>query len=149
MRKLIFLTLIATTVSCAYSQKLKDNEVPALVKNKLTSVYPNLSDVKWEMEDGKYEAEFDVNKVETSVVIDATGNLLETETEIEPSALPQTIQTYCAQNVPGKKIKEAAKIVDAAGKISYEAEIDKADYLFDSAGNFIKKEVEQEKDKED
>ena len=51
-----------------------------------------------------------------------------------------------AKNLPGKKVKESAKITDAAGKVSFEAEIDNIDYIFDSNGSLIKKEEEKEKD---
>ncbi|MBC7865300.1 MAG: hypothetical protein IAF38_20155, partial [Bacteroidia bacterium] len=48
-----------------------------------------------------------------------------------------------------KKVKEAAKITDAKGVVTYEAEIDNADYIFDSTGNFLKKEIESDSDKDD
>lgn len=50
---------------------------------------------------------------------------------------------------PAKKIDEAAKIVDASGKVTYEAEVDEADYIFDETGNFISnKEKDKEEDKD-
>jgi hypothetical protein len=42
--------------------------------------------------------------------------------------------------MPGKKIKEASHITDAKGVISYEAEIDGVDYIFDADGKMLRKE---------
>jgi len=71
---------------------------------------------------------------------------MESEVEIKESELPKGVADYIAKNLTGKKVKEAAKITDAAGKVSYEVEIDNVDYIFDSNGSLIKKEVEKESD---
>ena len=44
---------------------------------------------------------------------------------------------YILKNTLGK-IKEAAKIVNADGTITYEAEVKKGDVMFDQNGNFLK-----------
>jgi hypothetical protein len=54
-----------------------------------------------------------------------------------------------SKNLSGKNIKEAAKIVDAGGTVTYEAEVQGTDYLFDANGNFIKIETDDPDDKED
>lgn len=123
-------------------------EVPAAVKTKFASLYPNVSKVKWGKDGTGFEAEFDVNKIETSANFDADGNLLETETEIEVSALPAAVSIYITKNIPGEKIKEAAKTTDAKGVVTYEAEVKGVDYIFDKDGNFVKK-VDEKKNKED
>ena len=72
----------------------------------------------------------------------ADGKLMETETEIKVSALPATVSDYIAKNYPGQKIKEASKIMDDKGTLSYEAEIKKGkedlDLIFDQSGNFLR-----------
>jgi len=116
------------------------------VKTKFASLYPDAKNVRWDKEDTFFEADFKISDKETSVVFDASGTVTETETAIDASALPPTIAEYVSKNLPGKKIDEAARIVDASGKVTYEAEVDEADYIFDETGNFISK---KEKDKED
>jgi len=58
---------------------------------------------------------------------------------------------YVIKNYLGSKIEEAAKITDAAGKITYEAEIEKGkeeiELIFDANGQFIKKMVEAKYEK--
>lgn len=101
---------------------------------------PSVSDPRWEMEDGKYEASFKQNHHEMSIIIAADGIVSQTETEMDVALLPQPVKDYVASQLDNRKIKEAAKIVEADGSTSYEAKVGRADYLFDSNGQFIRKE---------
>lgn len=113
-------------------------DVPAAAKATVARLYPGVKTVKWEKEDGNYEAGLTHNGKELSLVIDAKGNVLETETTIMVSALPASVRDYVAKHHAGKKIKEAAEIVDAKGKKTYEAEVGGKDLMFDANGQFIK-----------
>ena len=137
-------------VSGAYAQKVKTADVPAAVISGFNKSFPGAKVEKWEKEGANYEAEFDLNKVESSALMDAAGNLLETETEIAVKDLPKGVTEYLAKYEAGKKIKEASKITDSKGGVSFEAECGEADYIFDSLGNFLKKEIKKdEKDDDD
>lgn len=139
MKTTLFAALAIVFFSCnASAQKLKSADVPAAVKASFEKAYPAVKDVDWEKEGENYEAEFEVNKQETSVVYNAAGTLLETETEISTSALPSAAVAYVAQNYPKEKIKEAAKITAADGTITYEAELRDRDLIFDANGQFLK-----------
>ena len=123
-------------------------DAPAAIKASFSKLYPNVQKVKWGKEDANYEAEFDLNKVETSCLFDASGNLLETETEIAISSLPKAVSDYCTKTFEGKKISEASKIVDSKKVVTYEAEVKGVgDVIFDEKGNFLKKVVEQKDEK--
>ena len=74
-----------------------------------------------------------------SLIIDAKGMVKETETDITVAELPTAVRDYVAKQMPGKKIKEAAIIIDATGKKMYEAEVNGKDMLFDEAGVPVKK----------
>ena len=147
MKTTIVTIALCFGLSYANAQHVKEAEVPAAVKAGFTKQFPGITKVDWRKEDANYEAEFDVNKTETSADIDANGNILETETEIETSALPKGVAEYVTKNLGGKKIKETAKITDAKGVVTYEAEVDKADYIFDSNGAFVKKAEKKEEKK--
>lgn len=95
-----------------------------------------MADAVWGEENGNFEAEFTLENAETSVVYSASGSLLETETVIDPSKLPEAAKKYCAEKMAGKDIKEAVKKVDAYGVVLFGAEIDGKDYLFDDKGEF-------------
>src|SRR3954463_11287853 len=85
------------TLSCA-GQKVKEADVPANVKQAFQKQYPNVKVSEWEKEQGNFEAEFEKNKVETSVLIDAQGKILETEVEIQISELPAAVKEYVSKN---------------------------------------------------
>lgn len=142
MKKYVVIAAAVCMAIGAKAQKLKDTDVPDAVKDSFKKSHPAATVKKWEKEKENYEAEFMTGKTETSVLMDATGKLLETETEISVDQLPKAVNDYIAKNLPGKKIKEASKITDAKNTVTYEAEIAEADYIFDANGSFLKKEVE-------
>ncbi len=143
----VLASIVFVHTGCA--QQLKESDIPVAVKTKFTSIYTDAKNIKWEKEDGKYEAEFKQNKTEIAVLLDTAGSLVQTETAIDVSTLPQGVLDYVSKNLSGKNIKEAAKIVDAGGTVTYEAEVQGTDYLFDANGNFIKIETDDPDDKED
>src|SRR5882724_9864121 len=133
MKKMI--VLVAVMISfAAVAQKVQEKDVPAVVKSAFQKQYSKVAKAKWSKEGDKFEAEFEVNKEETSVVIDASGNITETETEIETNQLPKEVTEYLKSNYKGQSIREAAKITDAKGTITFEAEIKGKDLIFDSNG---------------
>ncbi len=125
-------------ISCIKAQKISEKDVPAIVQSALLKQYPNAKKVKWEKENANYEAGFKYNGTENSVLIDNSGNIVETEVVIGIDELPVQIRDYVSKNYPGQKIKEAAKITDAHGIITYEAEIKGRDLIFDISGNYLR-----------
>jgi hypothetical protein len=111
---------------------------PAPVKVTLSKSFAGITEVKWEKEDGNYEAGFMQEGKNMSVIISPSGSLLETETMIKPGELPLTAASYLAQNYKSEKVKGAARIKMANGAINYEAEVKGMDVIFDEKGKFIK-----------
>lgn len=148
MKKIILPVAFLWIGATAYAQKITDADVPVAVKTAFSTKHPGTHVKKWEKESPNYEAEFDMNKVENSELYSASGALVETEMEIAVSALPAGVSTYVKNNLGGKKIKEASKITSATGTVTYEAEVGGDDYIFDSNGNFLNKEVETDNDKD-
>lgn len=149
MKNTVIIFALALGVNYANAQTVKEAEVPEAVKKTQSQNFPKIKVEKWEKEGANFESEFHVNKIETSAIFEANGTLVATETEMKPSELPKEITDYVTKNMAGKKIKEAAKIIDAGGTISYEAEIENVDYIFDPNGTLLKKEVEDDKDDDD
>lgn len=131
--------------SFAFGQKCAEKDVPVAVKAKFASLYPGIKADKWEKEGGDYEVSFDKEKSEMTVSFTAAGNLIDTETMIKVADLPDAIEDYITKTYPGEKIKEASKTVDASGKVTYEAEIDEMELIFDADGKFVKSVKETEK----
>jgi hypothetical protein len=138
MKKIVLMLVAATITSITFAQKIQKKDVPAQVKASFEKQYPDIKDVKWDKEGEKFEASFDLNKIDNSVLFDAQGNILETELEIRLNQLPKGVLEYIKTNYKGQNVKEAAKIADAKGTLTYEAEIKGLDLLFSSNGKFIK-----------
>ncbi|MGN7787656.1 PepSY-like domain-containing protein [Niabella sp. 22666] len=138
MKRLISLVVALTGVLLANAQKISDKVVPVAVKSSLQRKYPNAKGLKWEREKGYYEAGFEVATTGYSVLIDASGKILETETEIKKDELPANAKAYVAKYYAGQKIKETAKITDDKGMITYEVEVKGKDLIFDNSGKFLK-----------
>ncbi|MBS1650915.1 MAG: PepSY-like domain-containing protein [Bacteroidetes bacterium] len=152
MKKSIFITIAALGALVVNAQKLKEAEVPAKVKESFANKYKGSKAEKWEKEGANYETETTINKIETSILFNANGDVIETEQALKTSALPKNITDYCAKNFAGYKISEAAKITTTKGAVTFEAEMKKGkehfDALFDDKGNFLSKsdvKIENEK----
>ncbi|MBP9214636.1 MAG: PepSY-like domain-containing protein, partial [Chitinophagaceae bacterium] len=77
-------------------------------------------------------------KVNHSILMDAQGNIIETEIGIEATQLPKGVLEYVKKHYPNKKIKEVAKITDTKETITYEVEIKGMDLIFNTNGVFVK-----------
>jgi hypothetical protein len=144
MKKAIIVISFLTFTAYLSAQRISEKEVPSNVKDAFAKKFPGVKVEHWQKENTNYEAEFDFEKTEMSASFDDKGNCLETESDIKTNDLPAAIRSYLEKNAPGKKIKEAAKITDASGKITYEAEVNKRDYIFDAQGNFLSSEENKE-----
>jgi hypothetical protein len=126
-----------------YAQDLKTAQVPAAVRAALTKKYPSAASTKvgWEKEKGNYEANWGGrSKEDSSVVFTPEAAFVEIVVAIPVAELPAGVPAYVKQHYPSSKIKEAGRVVDAAGVVSFEAEIKGKDLIFDGKGNFLKED---------
>jgi hypothetical protein len=138
MKKVAILLTMITAVVFVNAQKIQQKNVPVPVLKGFQKQFPTVKDAKWEKEDGNYEAGFKINGTETSVVINPSGRILETETEMSSNSLSASIKAYIVKNYPNQKIKDAAQITDSKGIVTYEAEVNGKDLIFDNKGKFLR-----------
>lgn len=147
--KAIFVFIIILSSIEVYSQNINESDVPDAVKNSFKTNYPDVKNVKWELEHGKYEAEFKADNIEKTAIIDKTGNLIALETEISISALPEIIKSSIKNEFPSAKLNEASKI-EKAGEINYETEINDGkaswDLVYSENGRLLEKNREDSND---
>lgn len=137
---LVGLVVVATTFTLK-AQDLKTKDVPQTIKTALTKKYPEATKVSWEKEKGNYEANWGGKSGEdNSVTFTPAGAFIEIVKAIKVSELPAAVAPYVKAHYKGTKIKEAGRVTDAAGKLTYEAEIKGGDLIFDEKGTFIKKD---------
>ena len=137
MKKMLTIGLMLVSIA-TLAQKIDGSKVPSSVKKTFTENFAGATDVKWEKENGNYEANFKQNNQKQSATFAPSGTWMETEQGIEISALPAAATAYIAKNYKGDKIKEAAKLKMANGETHYEAEVKGMDVIFDEKGGFIK-----------
>ena len=152
MKKLLGLIVCAIFVLSVSAVNQKDEKIPATAKSGFAAKFPTAQKVKWSVEKpGEFEAEFTLNGVETSALVDAKGILLETEAEIKESELPEPIKATLAKDFAGYKLDEIEKATDAKGVTTFEMEAakgrEKLEISFDASGKLLAKEpLKEEKD---
>jgi hypothetical protein len=133
----------------AFAQQVN---IPKTAKDSFSKLYPKAVEVKWDKENQDYEASFKFNGKDMSVIFDKDGKVQETETTIEISQLPKSVEKYVMDNFKEYKITGAAKIIKANGEEIFEAEVtkgkDKKDLFFDANGKPEKKDVNKESENE-
>jgi len=144
MKKILATIIFGCIALGAWSQKIKASAVPSIVKQSFTNSYPGISP-EWENEDGNFEASFKKNGHDMSVVIDHSGTIVETETDILISELPKEAVLYLKTHYKGHTVKEASKIVKNSGEVNYEAMVHGRDVMFDKNGKYLK-EIKEAKD---
>lgn len=142
MKTILIMLALGVSTSIASAQKIKSTEVPTSVTAAFKNQYGSATEVKWEKEAENFEASFDLAKTDLSVLFNAQGKVLEVEEEIELKQLPSVVLDYVKSKYKSESIEEAAKITDSNGVVTYEAEVNDKDLLFDSNGKFIKESKE-------
>src|SRR5690349_7367154 len=137
MKKMVVVIIFVCAGSVAWSQKINASAVPSPVKQSFTNNYPGITP-EWEKEDGNFEASFRKNGHDMSCVINHSGTILETETDVAPSELPKEALIYLKTHYKGHSIKEASKIVKQGGEVNYEAMVHGRDVMFDKDGKYLK-----------
>ena len=143
MKKTFMAIVLANTICLGlFAQEKNGKSItpPENVKAAFEKAFPGTSKVKWEKEGNGYEVNFVQQNKEMSAVFDSKGGWKETEEEIPVTSLPAAVASYVKNHYKGAKIKEAAKITSPGGVVTYEAEVNGVDLIFDAQGNFIKEQ---------
>lgn len=138
MKKLTIVLSITVNVVLINAQKVQQKNVPTLVQSALQKQFPDAKNVKWEKEHGNYEAGFQSKGIKYSVLVNSSGTLLETEIPVAINSFPAQSKAFILKKYPNQKIKETSKITDSKGVVTYEAEVNGKDVIFDTKGNFLK-----------
>lgn len=133
------LILAVTLATGLFAQSVPASKVPKAVQSGLTAKFPKATVVKWDKEGNDFEASFSVENRSISILLNAKGEILETEEEIAANMVPAAALAYMQKNYPKTTIKEMAKITRQNGEVVYELEVKGKDLLFDTNGNFVKK----------
>ncbi len=148
----VFVFLLVMVTSCnRNATNISEKNVPKAVQNSFHAEYVSVTDVDWEKEGNLYEAEYEENNAEQTILFDAAGTILRTESEVLMSGIPAAIQVYVETNFKGFKMEEAV-ILKWDGNSFYKIEIDddrkELDILFDMEGNYVSEDKEDSDENE-
>ena len=134
---------LASLSLAARAQLLKPAQVPAAAVAAFKAKFPAVKTNTWEKEGDKYEAGFKMNGNTMSALITPAGALVETETDMPPAKLPAPVRAALARDYKAYQVTEAATLLSADGKTTYEAEVSKGgkhqDVVFNADGSLARK----------
>jgi hypothetical protein len=77
MKKIFVISFLIAFTAC--EKKIDAASVPETVKASFKARYPEANDVKWELEGGKYEAEFKINEKKMEAEFSEDGGFVKEE----------------------------------------------------------------------
>ena len=143
MKKVLFFSVCLLFVLSGISQEIKTENVPAIVRKAFVKQFPLASSVKYSVDGKDYQVSFLLHDKAGNVTYSSSGNLIETQREIEPSALPKAVSAAAAKNFPGFTIVTAVKREAIDKGICYEMDVKKDDggysVRFSETGEILQK----------
>jgi uncharacterized lipoprotein NlpE involved in copper resistance len=154
MKKAIIIALAVTGISivaCENKENEHEEVAPAVVQAAFQEIFPNISDVEWEMEnENEWEAEFEMDGVEYSANFLADGTWKETEHEITASEFPVAVQNTLSTDFADYSVEEA-EFAETPDGIAYEFELTSSngnlEVVMDADG-FVSIEIEVTEDED-
>lgn len=135
MKKILVLMSAITLMWCSLASA--QTTAPEKVNAQFKTLYPNVKDVKWVMEDGNYLGLFTSDKKEMAVQINEKGDLVQTEKRLDISELPKASQEYLTKNYAGVKFDRASEVTDDSKVKRYQAVSKDKTVVFDADGKFL------------
>ena len=110
MKNVFLLCFIALATLSVNAQDLHNSEVPETVKKVITSKFPDAYDLEWEKSGENLEAEFDINRYDHSVWINATGDILQQKSEMSKTDLPGSVIRAIENKYASYRVDDTYKI---------------------------------------
>jgi len=116
---------------------------PEAVTSAFNKKFPTVTKPKWEKENtNEWEAAFMIGDKKASASFSGDGQWLETEVEIDPSHLPQSVSAAIKKANPDATIIESARIMNSKSEILYEADLKtgskRTEVIYKEDGTFVK-----------
>jgi uncharacterized membrane protein YkoI len=122
--KSVFLLVAAISIAAAScGQNIASSKVPSVVQNTVQAKYASAAKLEWEKKEKLYEAEFTINNTDYSVLIDETGKIVSSKTNILVTDLPAGVTAAITKDYAGYTIDEAEK-VEKDGVTYYQVELE-------------------------
>lgn len=123
MKTAVLLSAFVALGFAACAQGVPASKVPSVVQNTVKTKFSNATEIEWVTKNGGYEAEFDINKVEHTALVDSNGKFLMYRVDLDVKDLPSQVSAAIAKDYAGYKIDEAEKL-EKDGVTYYQVELD-------------------------
>lgn len=128
-------------------------KAPEAAQNAFNKQFPNAKSVKWDKENAtEFEAEFKMDGRSMSANYQEDGTWTETETDIKPADLPETVRHNIEAAFNGYTMKESAQIEKPGQSGLFETELKKGDetleILWNGNGEIISKNAIDKEDED-
>lgn len=124
MKQLLSAISISSVLWGACSPELRESKVPSVVRNTVATRFAGAGAVEWEKEQQNYEAEFRIDTVDYTVLVNPDGTLLRFKHEIKPAQLPPAVQQTLQSQYAGYEVDGTEKI-EQDGQTYYQVEVEK------------------------
>lgn len=123
------------------AQDLSPDRVPSVVVNEFQKQFPKATDVDWEMDEGAYQVEFEIDRLDHEVWFDQAGRILRHKEEISTRSVPEAVKSAIRDRYRGYRIVEADKLTRGDNSV-YKLEIKRLwkdmDVVVDEKGNEVR-----------
>lgn len=104
------------------AQEVQQAQVPAAVLNTFKEKFANVAEIKWNLKDDLYRAEFEVGSRGHDVWIDKTGKITKHKEDFPKKQLPPSVQQQLTTEFKSYKLDDADKI-EMDGKVFYQVKL--------------------------
>lgn len=145
---LVIALLITVTANAQkVENKIKEAVVPASVKDAFKAKHPGMVVKQWELDNGKYEADFKNGKAKYTAVFSTEGKWLITGTELKKKDIPKNILDQIkAGAYKDWKVNQARSVETEEVPKEIIVEVEKGDddvmLYFDADGKFLREKKE-------
>jgi hypothetical protein len=140
MRKFILILAFGLFGVYGFSQAIKPEQVPQLIKDRVQFKFPQSMDlpVAWSRENGDYKASLTIMESPAWIVVDTLGKIKRIERRIHETYLPEKAKKYLKTLDATYQVVSITQITDEKEMVTYKtvAKV-KTDFTFDGKGNNV------------
>ena len=122
--RFLLLPLLVAFMACD-SDDTRNTEVPSLVLNSFKIKYPQATDISWQRSSEGHEVDFEVGKIDHSLLLNDRGEIIQQKQEISLNEVPEKVLSSLRKNFEQKDLEDPERLLIGTATY-YQLEIDQA-----------------------